>query len=172
MSAGPGEADLWRVVAGRDLPFFFMNGTLTSCADAIVCGCASFGDDGRLNVVGSVISAARCRTDREDAQIPKRQLGLVGFTCALTSDLQILDSSGSGLTHYLDSSGTTRLSAPGRPDISQRSSVGPRPATRMSSLSHSICWNQNQRSEQGNPSASGLYNNNNTTCDEQPGTSV
>lgn len=44
--AGPGDADLRRVVIGRDLPFFLMNGTVTSCVDAILCGCASLETEG------------------------------------------------------------------------------------------------------------------------------
>ena len=41
VSAGPGEGVLWRVVVGRDLPFFLMNGTVVSRVDAISYGFAS-----------------------------------------------------------------------------------------------------------------------------------
>jgi len=72
VSAGPGEVDLRRVVVGRDLPFFLMNGTVTSCADAIVCGCASSEAVGVERCVS--VSAARWQTDQKGAPIPNRQL--------------------------------------------------------------------------------------------------
>ena len=93
VSAGPGDADLWRVAVGRDLPFFLMNGTVTSCADAILCDCVSVEAMG----VGWcwLVSAARWRTDRKGH--PDPESATHPLTSALTRDLQILDSTRSGL---------------------------------------------------------------------------